>query len=130
MDCPFDRALRLSNGRTVITVASISEAGAFLLQHWPPKRRRRPSYRTAVNACVKALGGRVEPEVARNALVLALEDLAPSHAGPNCDPAGLVCPPGRAKSLILLVPVERIELPTFGLQNRCTTAVLHRRPEG
>src|SRR5215211_1527397 len=25
-----------------------------------------------------------------------------------------------------LVPVERIELPTFGLQNRCTTAVLHR----
>ena len=28
--------------------------------------------------------------------------------------------------LIPLVPVERIELPTFGLQNRCTTAVLHR----
>src|SRR5688572_27636515 len=26
-----------------------------------------------------------------------------------------------------VVPVERIELPTFGLQNRCTTAVLHRR---
>jgi hypothetical protein len=26
-----------------------------------------------------------------------------------------------------MVPVERIELPTFGLQNRCTTAVLHRR---
>ena len=25
-----------------------------------------------------------------------------------------------------VVPVERIELPTFGLQNRCTTAVLHR----
>src|SRR5262245_55576418 len=25
-----------------------------------------------------------------------------------------------------MVPVERIELPTFGLQNRCTTAVLHR----
>ena len=24
------------------------------------------------------------------------------------------------------MPVERIELPTFGLQNRCTTAVLHR----
>jgi len=23
-----------------------------------------------------------------------------------------------------LVPTERIELPTFGLQNRCTTAVL------
>jgi hypothetical protein len=26
-----------------------------------------------------------------------------------------------------MVPVERIELPTFGLQNHCTTAVLHRR---
>jgi hypothetical protein len=26
-----------------------------------------------------------------------------------------------------LVPAERIELPTFGLQNRCTTAVLRRR---
>ena len=24
-----------------------------------------------------------------------------------------------------LVPTERIELPTFGLQNRCTTAVLY-----
>jgi hypothetical protein len=31
-----------------------------------------------------------------------------------------------AKSLILLVPVERIELPTFGLQNRCSTAELNR----
>jgi hypothetical protein len=27
----------------------------------------------------------------------------------------------------LLVPVERIELPTFGLQNRCSTAELNRR---
>ena len=26
----------------------------------------------------------------------------------------------------LLVPVERIELPTFGLQNRCSTAELNR----
>jgi hypothetical protein len=25
-----------------------------------------------------------------------------------------------------MVPTERIELPTFGLQNRCTTAVLRR----
>jgi hypothetical protein len=31
--------------------------------------------------------------------------------------------------LILLVPVERIELPTFGLQNRCSTAELNRRIE-
>jgi hypothetical protein len=30
------------------------------------------------------------------------------------------------KCLILLVPVERIELPTFGLQNRCSTAELNR----
>src|ERR1700741_4091236 len=29
-----------------------------------------------------------------------------------------------------LVPVERIELPTFGLQNRCSTAELNRRIEG
>ena len=31
------------------------------------------------------------------------------------------------KLLILLVPVERIELPTFGLQNRCSTAELNRQ---
>jgi hypothetical protein len=30
----------------------------------------------------------------------------------------------------MLVPVERIELPTFGLQNRCSTAELNRRNEG
>jgi hypothetical protein len=28
------------------------------------------------------------------------------------------------------VPVERIELPTFGLQNRCSTAELNRRTRG
>src|SRR5690606_19066368 len=27
-----------------------------------------------------------------------------------------------------MVPAERFELPTFGLQNRCTTAVLRRLP--
>ncbi len=26
-----------------------------------------------------------------------------------------------------MVPAERFELPTFGLQNRCTTTVLRRR---
>jgi hypothetical protein len=31
-----------------------------------------------------------------------------------------------AKQLILLVPGERIELPTNGLQNRCSTAELTR----
>ena len=30
---------------------------------------------------------------------------------------------------LMLVPVERIELPTFGLQNRCSTAELNRRIE-
>jgi hypothetical protein len=34
------------------------------------------------------------------------------------------------KPLILLVPDERIELPTFGLQNRCSTAELIRRVAG
>ena len=75
MDRPFDLPLRLSNGTTIVVIASISEAGAFLLQHYPPRRRRRESYRTAVQACVRALAGRVEPEVARQALLLALEDL-------------------------------------------------------
>jgi hypothetical protein len=28
-----------------------------------------------------------------------------------------------------MVPVERIELPTFGLQNRCSTAELNRQLE-
>src|SRR3981189_1691081 len=32
-----------------------------------------------------------------------------------------------AMSAKLVVPVERIELPTFGLQNRCSTAELNRR---
>ena len=59
MDRQFDNPIRLSNGQTVIEVRSISEAGSFLLEHWPAKRRRRPSYRTAVNAIVKALGERV-----------------------------------------------------------------------
>jgi hypothetical protein len=34
-------------------------------------------------------------------------------------------PPG-SESLIFLVPGERIELPTNGLQNRCSTAELTR----
>jgi hypothetical protein len=35
-------------------------------------------------------------------------------------------PRSSSKSFALLVPVERIELPTFGLQNRCSTAELNR----
>ena len=33
----------------------------------------------------------------------------------------------KPEHLISLVPVERIELPTFGLQNRCSTAELTRQ---
>jgi hypothetical protein len=33
------------------------------------------------------------------------------------------------RTVLRLVPVERIELPTFGLQNRCSTAELNRRTE-
>ena len=33
----------------------------------------------------------------------------------------------RGKALISLVPAEGIEPPTFGLQNRCSTAELSRR---
>ena len=40
--------------------------------------------------------------------------------------AGGDCGYKSGKRLILLVPVERIELPTFGLQNRCSTAELNR----
>jgi hypothetical protein len=36
----------------------------------------------------------------------------------------------RTVSAKLLVPVERIELPTFGLQNRCSTAELNRQTMG
>jgi hypothetical protein len=34
------------------------------------------------------------------------------------------------KLVQMLVPVERIELPTFGLQNRCSTAELNRLTTG
>ena len=43
MDRPFDRPLRLSNGQTVVTVASISEAGAFCCRTGHRRRRRRAS---------------------------------------------------------------------------------------
>jgi hypothetical protein len=37
--------------------------------------------------------------------------------------------PGEQAGTQGMVPVERIELPTFGLQNRCSTAELNRRIE-
>ena len=47
-----------------------------------------------------------------------------SRAAPGGSKRAKETLPGRDAEV---VPVERIELPTFGLQNRCTTAVLHRR---
>ena len=75
MDRAFVHPLRLS---TVVTITSAQEAGAFLLQHWPTKRRRRMAYIEAVRACVRAIGGKVEPEVARRTLIEALTDLKSS----------------------------------------------------
>src|SRR5205807_5788332 len=37
--------------------------------------------------------------------------------------------PGGSAGTRCMVPVERIELPTFGLQNHCSTAELNRRME-
>ena len=61
------------HGETVVTITS-AEAGAFLLQNWPAKRRRQQSYGEAVRACVRALAGKVEPEIARQAPIEAIED--------------------------------------------------------
>lgn len=78
MDRAFVHPLRLSDGQTVVTITSAQEAGAFLLQHWPTKRRRRMAYIEAVRACVRAIAGKIEPEVARQALIEALTDLKSS----------------------------------------------------
>ena len=49
----------------------------------------------------------------------------------NSQARGYCCSPKRPPKKWLfvkgLVPVERIELPTFGLQNRCSTAELNRQ---
>ena len=44
--------------------------------------------------------------------------------------AGVLVALGGRVCRVRMVPVERIELPTFGLQNRCSTAELNRRIEG
>ena len=75
MDRPFKKPLILGNGRHTLTVASLIGASDFLLNEWPENRRGRKSYRLAVQAIVKAMAGRVEPEVARQALLAALVDL-------------------------------------------------------
>jgi Protein of unknown function (DUF982) len=76
MDRPFTHPVILGDGRTAVLIGSVAEAGAFLVQRWPLRRRGRAAYRAAVQACLRALAGTVEPEVARQALIAALEDLA------------------------------------------------------
>ena len=64
MDRPFDRPLRLSNGRTVITVASISEAGACSTGHRgadaarATARRSRPASGRSPEGSSQRLHGR------------------------------------------------------------------------
>ena len=61
-------------------------------------------------------------------LLFDLHSLAP--CGPGSELAKSTADHGATiqhNYLNLLVPVERIELPTFGLQNRCSTAELNRR---
>jgi hypothetical protein len=76
MDRPFDQPLRLSNGESVIEIATAQQAGIFLLENIPKKRRRPRSYSDAIAACVRAIGGTAEPEACRQALLAALQDLA------------------------------------------------------
>ncbi|MET0526899.1 MAG: DUF982 domain-containing protein, partial [Microvirga sp.] len=86
MDRPFKKPLILGNGRHTLTVASLIGASDFLLNEWPENRRGRKSYRLAVQAIVKARAGRVEPEVARQALLAAgacHADISASQAGPE-----------------------------------------------
>src|SRR5882672_279729 len=59
----------------------------------------------------------------------SLRHFATSHPLPRCNCWEAKPSKNQHKSLISLVPVERIELPTFGLQNRCSTAELNRRIE-
>ena len=59
----------------------------------------------------------------------SLRHSAASHSLPRCNCWEAKPSKNSSKYLILLVPVERIELPTFGLQNRCSTAELNRRIE-
>ena len=47
----------------------------------------------------------------------------PARPSANRCPLGI----GSLRDAATVVPVERIELPTFGLQNRCSTAELNRR---
>jgi hypothetical protein len=77
------RPLIVGNGRTTLTIGSVPQAGAFLLQSWPTRRRGRKAYRVAVQACVRALAGQVEAEVARQALLFAIEDLAGTKRAPS-----------------------------------------------
>src|SRR4051794_3130091 len=64
-----------------------------------------------------------------------LHEATPGQLAAQSDPLdGFVKSAGRSRPWAFwricnenMVPVERIELPTFGLQNRCSTAELNRR---
>ena len=71
----------------------------------------------AAGVLVGFMSGPVFPDVSGSLIFLA--DLSTRH-GPDTSLST------SDKSLILLVPGERIELPTNGLQNRCSTAELTR----
>jgi Protein of unknown function (DUF982) len=82
MDHAFNRPITVSAGRTALTITTVQQAGAYLIGDWPAGRRGRKSYRMAVRAVCQAITGRLEPEAARQALILAIEDLAGTKKGP------------------------------------------------
>jgi hypothetical protein len=62
----------------------------------------------------------------REQLILILGLTKPVLAADPADLAAVSKCKKACHHRLLMVPVERIELPTFGLQNRCSTAELNR----
>jgi site-specific DNA recombinase len=87
---------------------------------------------------ISAAGKQIDPQVAASfrdlvdsVVVMARKPGEPYRLETRGRLASLIGGPGgAAMSAKLVVPVERIELPTFGLQNRCSTAELNRRMKG
>jgi site-specific DNA recombinase len=90
-------------------------------------------------AQISAAKGQIDPQVAASfrelidsVVVMARKPGEPYRLETRGRLAALIGGPGgalgvaKAMSAKLVVPVERIELPTFGLQNRCSTAELNR----
>src|SRR3954471_3488942 len=66
------------------------------------------------------------PSISGRYASVDLATTAPLLSMERCNIAGCRKERGTIGVLEWLVPVERIELPTFGLQNRCSTAELNR----